>query len=110
MRLMIADTWFARAGGLLVRPVLKEQELLWLRPCWAIHTFGMRYAIAVFFVDRDLRVIDLIPKLQPNRMAYNKDACSVVEARPISEDQRLSTIVQLERVLSSVGGGCSASV
>ncbi|WP_409529258.1 DUF192 domain-containing protein [Zwartia sp.] len=101
----MADSWFTRAGGLLMRPALKDQELLWLRPCRSIHTFGMRYPIAVFFIDCHLRVIDVIPNLSPNRIAFNRRAYSVVETIPIPQDQRLPSIAQLERVLSSEGGG-----
>lgn len=110
MRLMIADTWFSRAGGLLTRPKLEDQEFLWLKPCRSIHTFGMRYAISVFFIDRHHRVIDLILELQPNRVAYGCRAYSVVESLPIFEVQRHTTIAQLELELSSSGRGCSGSI
>lgn len=48
---VVADTWRARARGLLGRDGL--QGALVLRPCRQVHTLGMRFAIDVAFCDRD---------------------------------------------------------
>jgi uncharacterized membrane protein (UPF0127 family) len=45
-----------RAVGLLSRNSLHENQGLWIRPCRSVHTFFMKFAIDVAFVDRDLRV------------------------------------------------------
>jgi uncharacterized membrane protein (UPF0127 family) len=82
-----ASTWLSRAGGLLVRPTLKKGEVLWLTPCNAIHTFGMRYPIAVFFLDQQGQVIKVRPSVIPNRIAYCLSAHSVCEMLPINVDQ-----------------------
>lgn len=87
MNIIKASTWLSRAGGLLVRPCLKQGEVLWLTPCNAIHTFGMRYPIAVFFLDQYCQVIDVRPRVMPNRLAYCRQAHSVCEMLPISVDQ-----------------------
>lgn len=85
-------------------PALSERELLWLKPCRSVHTFGMRYAIAVFFLDQHNRVIDFKPTLKPNRIAFNARAFSVVEGLPLAREQSEIVIAQLEFELSSVGG------
>ena len=87
MNIIKASTWLSRAGGLLVRPCLKQGEVLWLTPCNAIHTFGMRYPIAVFFLDHHRQVIDVRPEVVPNRIAFCRRAHSVCEMLPINVDQ-----------------------
>jgi uncharacterized membrane protein (UPF0127 family) len=46
-----------RGLGLLGRPPLREGEALWLSPCGGVHTWGMRYAIDVLFLDAEMRVV-----------------------------------------------------
>lgn len=104
MKVIIAETWLSRAGGLLIRPALLDDEVLWLRPCQSIHTFGMRDAIGVFFLNQHNLVISTRPYLRPNRIAYNRQARSVVETRPFLLKNSESMAAQLERVLSSTGG------
>ncbi len=87
MNIIQASTWLSRAGGLLVRPCLKQGEVLWLTPCKAVHTFGMRYRIAVFFLDQQCQVIDVRPSVLPNRIAYCRRAHSVCEMLSISVNQ-----------------------
>lgn len=87
MIIIKASTWLSRAGGLLVRPRLKQGEVLWLTPCNAIHTFGMHYPIAAFFLDHQCHVIDVRLSLKPNRIAYCRRAHSVCEMLPINIDQ-----------------------
>jgi uncharacterized membrane protein (UPF0127 family) len=87
MNIIKASTWLSRARGLLMRPGLKQGEVLWLKPCNAVHTFGMRYSIAVFFLDEQCQVIAVRPRLMPNRIAYCRRAHSVCEMLPICVDQ-----------------------
>jgi uncharacterized membrane protein (UPF0127 family) len=87
MKITKASNWLSRAGGLLLRPPLKQGEVLWLTPCNAIHTFGMRYSIAVFFLDQQFQVIEVRPRLKPNRIAYCPRAHSICEMLPITDDQ-----------------------
>ena len=86
MNIFIADSWFKRAGGLLVRRQLKSNEALWLAPCRSVHTFGMRYEIAVFFLDQGNRVIDVRPRVPPNRVVICMQASSVCEMLAITTD------------------------
>lgn len=41
-----------RMRGLLGRVALDADHALWLEPCNAVHTFGMRFPIDVVFIDR----------------------------------------------------------
>lgn len=35
--------------------------------CRAVHTFGMRFPIAVAYLDRDLRILEVV-RMPPNRL------------------------------------------
>lgn len=72
-----------RLFGLLARPGLRPDEGLWLVPCRAIHTFGMRYAIDVVYLDRELVVVAVQESLPPFRIGrLVTSAHSVLEALP----------------------------
>ena len=51
MRIHVARSFLQRARGLLGRAPLAADEALLIRPCSSIHTFGMRFAIDVVFID-----------------------------------------------------------
>jgi len=75
----VADTRASRRQGLLGRDSLAEGEALMLLPCSAIHTFFMRFAIDVIFVDRDNRVVRTMSRMRPWRIAITWRAHSVIE-------------------------------
>lgn len=68
-----------RLRGLLGRDGLEPDAAIVLWPCAAVHTFGMRFAIDVVFLDRRLRVCDVRQDLRPGRMAWHWRACAVIE-------------------------------
>jgi hypothetical protein len=65
--------------GLLGRRNLPDGEGILLRPAGSVHTFFMRFAIDVVFLDRDLVVVGIEPALAPWRTAGRRGAKSVVE-------------------------------
>ena len=79
INVMRADRWLARAAGLIFRKKLKKKEVLWLLPCNAVHTIGMRYRIALYFLDQHYKVIRVVSHLKPFRFAWCRQAVSVVE-------------------------------
>ena len=68
-----------RLCGLHAYPELTGHRGLWLRPCKAIHTFGLAYAIDAVFLDQDLRSLKCVENMAPNRIAWCLGARSVVE-------------------------------
>ncbi len=66
-RAAVADRFWRRALGLLGRTPLVEGEGLLLRPCKAVHTWGMRYPIDVAFLDGRGRVVASYEGVSPNR-------------------------------------------
>ncbi len=64
----MADTLFKRAKGLLGTKEFRPGEALVITSCNSIHTFFMRFAIDVLFVDKAYKVIKAIPSLRPFRI------------------------------------------
>ena len=69
----VADSFFARAIGLLGKKTLPAGETLWfkgvpLMPANSIHTHFMRFNIDVVFTDKSLVVKGVVRDLQPWRM------------------------------------------
>lgn len=79
-RVLRADTPVSRAVGLLSRASMEEGEGLWIVPCAMIHTFFMRFAIDVLFLDEELTVRRVLEDLRPWRLSpWVLSAHSVLE-------------------------------
>lgn len=52
---------------------------MWIAPCEAIHTFGMKFAIDVAFLDRAKRVRKIRKAMPPGRLAASLLSHSVLE-------------------------------
>jgi uncharacterized membrane protein (UPF0127 family) len=76
---VLADTFMRRARGLLGRSKLEPGDGIVLRPEWSVHTFFMRFAIDVVFVDADQVVVKISSRLKPWRTAICKGAHEVIE-------------------------------
>jgi uncharacterized membrane protein (UPF0127 family) len=78
-RVELADRAATRNKGLLGRSGLEPGEGLWITPCEAVHTFGMRFPIDLVYVDRAKRVRKVRSSVRPWRMSACLSAHSVVE-------------------------------
>lgn len=83
----LADRPLPRMRGLMGRRGLPAGEGLLLSPAPAIHTAFMRFPIDALFLDRDLRVLKVVERLRPWRMASERHARSVLEL-PAGESAR----------------------
>ncbi len=63
----VATTLLSRMRGLLGRHALPPGEALLIRPCRAIHTLGMRFAIDVRFYDRRGVCVREVRQVPPGR-------------------------------------------
>lgn len=81
LRIRLADHGWARARGLIAYPRLRLGEGLWLRPCRAVHAWGMSYPLDVVFLDADQRIVK-IGVLRPGGCLGCWAARSVVELAP----------------------------
>jgi uncharacterized membrane protein (UPF0127 family) len=75
----IANTSALRRTGLLKHSGLAEGEGLWIVPCEGVHTFAMKFAIDVVFLNKKRQVVKLVPNMVQRRMAFNLFAHSVLE-------------------------------
>jgi uncharacterized membrane protein (UPF0127 family) len=78
-RVEVASHAAKRNKGLLGRDGLEPGEGLWIVPCEAVHTFGMRFSIDLVYVDRSRRVRKVRSSVPPWRMSACLSAHSVVE-------------------------------
>jgi uncharacterized membrane protein (UPF0127 family) len=75
----LADGPLLRLRGLLGRSGLPAGEGLLLTPAPGIHTAFMRFPIDALFLDRNLRVLDIVERLRPWRVASERRARAVLE-------------------------------
>ena len=78
-RLETANTSRTRSKGLLGRDQLAPGEGLWIVPCESVHTFFMRFAIDLVYIDRRFRVRKVRHAVGPWRMSACLLAHSVIE-------------------------------
>lgn len=81
-QLLLADSFWARAKGLLGQSSLSDNEALWINPCNNIHTFFMKFPIDCIFVDRKMQIQKLVSDIRPFKIVgpFWKSH-SVIEAR-----------------------------
>ena len=75
----VAQTSAERRRGLLNKTEVSDRSGLWLAPCEAIHTFGMKVPIDVVFLDRQHRALKLVTNLVPSRISLCLTGHSVLE-------------------------------
>jgi len=81
-RVRIAGLSRERRKGLSGISQMPPDSGLWIVPCEAVHTFGMKMRIDVIFLDRDFCVRHTRAALAPNRIAVCLRAYSVLELPP----------------------------
>lgn len=64
----MATSLLARLRGLIGRLELQAGQGLIIRPCNAIHTFGLAYPVDAAFLDSRGRVIKVASRIPPNRI------------------------------------------
>jgi uncharacterized membrane protein (UPF0127 family) len=68
--------------GLLGRSGLETGEGILLQPASSVHTFFMRFAIDVVFLNRDGEVLKVADRVRPWRTSAAKGAKAVLELGP----------------------------
>ena len=89
---VVADSPRTRLRGLLGRRELPAGEGLLLRPSSSIHTWFMRFAIDVVFLDRELRVLRIVEAVRPWRFAGCRGAHAVLELGAGAAGSRALTV------------------
>ena len=78
-RAWTAGTSKERRTGLLAHSGLDDSGGLWIAPCEAVHTIGMKFAIDVLFLDKKKKVLKIRKDMKQWRMAACLRAHSVLE-------------------------------
>jgi uncharacterized membrane protein (UPF0127 family) len=78
-RALVADDSQKRRTGLLKHSGLEPGEGLWIVPCEGVHTFAMKFAIDVLFLDKKRKVLKIRANMGKRRMALSLFAHSVLE-------------------------------
>lgn len=100
-QLDLAGRGATRRKGLLGRDQLAPGEGLWIKPCEAVHTVGMRFAIDLVYLDRKHRIRKLRSAVPPWRLSACLTAHSVIElpAGTIRETQtRLGDMLEFTAI------------
>jgi len=89
-RAYVAASPRARLLGLALLEGLPAGHGLLIPRCRSVHTFGMRFALDVCFLDRDGRLVARRPAVPPNRVVGCREAAAVLElpARPMCRRDR----------------------
>jgi uncharacterized membrane protein (UPF0127 family) len=104
MEIVVARTRWARLRGLALRQAPPEGRALLIPRCRSVHTFGMRFALDLVWLDAAGRVLAVDEAVPPGRVRTRRDAAAVVEVaagdsgriRAMAEPQRNRLVVALD--------------
>ncbi len=75
----VADTPQTRNKGLLKHDSLPAGQGLWIVPTQGVHTFFMKFAIDVLYLNKSKRVLKIRPSMGKSRLSVCLSAHSVLE-------------------------------
>ena len=75
----VADTSEKRRTGLLKHDRLDPGQGLWIVPCESVHSFFMKFAIDLVYLDRDRKVRKVRHRMVPWRLSACLTAHSILE-------------------------------
>jgi uncharacterized membrane protein (UPF0127 family) len=90
IRLREANTFCARLLGLALLDHVDADEALLIPRCRSIHTFAMRFALDVVFVDARSAPLRVVRDLRPRRLASCRGAAAAIEVRAGEADRLLA--------------------
>jgi hypothetical protein len=79
LRVPVAVTLLSRLLGLALLSPGRAGEGLLIPRCRSVHTFGMRFAIDVHFLDPRRRPVAVARAVPPNRVVGDRRASAVLE-------------------------------
>jgi uncharacterized membrane protein (UPF0127 family) len=84
----VAKDFRTRLRGLAFRDRSEVEAGLLIPRCASVHTFGMRFALDVFFLDADGEVISVRRSVAPRRVLWQRGASAVLEIPATEEGER----------------------
>ena len=113
LQLEIANTFFRRFRGLMLRRKLPTGHGLLIAPCSSIHMCFMRFAIDAVWVDKEMNILKISRNVRPwIGLAWCPKAWGVVEMTAGEADRlglQSSTKIPLERNSSLMADKASSS-
>ncbi|WP_031499170.1 DUF192 domain-containing protein [Bryobacter aggregatus] len=88
----IANTSELRRRGLLQHSSLEEGDGLWIAPCEAVHSFGMKFPIDVLYLNKQKKVLKIRANMVKSRLSFCLRAHSVLEL-PTGMAAKTGTVV-----------------
>jgi uncharacterized protein len=96
MEIVVARTRWSRLRGLALRRCPPQGTALLIPRCRSVHTFGMRFAVDLVWLDTEGRVLAVDEAVPPGRLRWHREAVAVVEVvagdsgriRAMAEPQR----------------------
>ncbi len=77
----MADTWLKRLRGYKSKLASTGVHGVLIYPCSAIHTFGMKFDIDVYFLDENMKVVHNYPAVRSRRCKCVPRAKYVLELK-----------------------------
>ncbi len=99
-RLVVADRITARLAGLAGMRALPPRTALLIPRCRSVHTFGMRFALDLIWLDGKGRVVDVSASVRPGRVVTRAHARAVIECR---SDTGAAWFVAIARSTGTLG-------
>ncbi len=65
----MANNPLKRIKGLLGKKNFLRGEALIIKPCNSVHTFFMHFSIDLLFVNKDYKIIKVLPAFAPNKIS-----------------------------------------
>lgn len=96
-RCRVADTFWLRFRGLMLRKSLPPEEGMLFERVGSIHMFFMRIPLDVVFCDSELRIVKIVRSLRPWRVAAARGAKTTIElAAGKATDLEIGDVLSLE--------------
>lgn len=73
-----ADAFIPRLKGYMFQKTPKSKGILFLR-CNSLHSFFMHFAIDLYFLDEDMRLVAFVEAFEKNKTIHVKNAAHVLE-------------------------------
>lgn len=90
-QLRIADRFWSRFKGLMLTKTFPSCDGLMIQPCQSIHTFFMRYAIDVIYLDQHNEIIDIHYHIKPGQIGKSIRGVKSVVELPIGTLEKTNT-------------------
>jgi uncharacterized membrane protein (UPF0127 family) len=99
----VADTSAKRRTGLLKHAALLPGDGLWIVPCEAVHTFGMKFEIDVMYLSKSRKVLKIRERMPKRRISACLRAHSVLElpaGMAKATSTRVGDLLEFEKIPS----------